>query len=66
MTDKPNDSNINEEQSIEYLAGLLRQSGLKFRIKSPNEEGGFFYMENRERKKFNENIFIKRSAKYER
>ena len=55
------------QNSADILIGVLKQSGLKFRLKSPDEEGGFFYIdENGERKKFTENIFVKRSIKEER
>ena len=55
---------MNKEQRL--LAKILKQCGLKFRLKSPDEEGGFFYIENGERKKFTDNIFVKRSIKEQR
>ena len=55
---------MNKEQRL--LAKILKQCGLKFRLKSPDEEGGFFYIENGERKKFTDNIFVKRSINEER
>lgn len=56
---------LDEKQSDDILIQVLKQSGLKFRLKSPDEEGGFFYVENGKRKKFTENIFVKRSIKVE-
>ncbi len=56
---------FDKKQSADILIEVLKQSGLKFRLKSPDEEGGFFYIENGERKKFTENIFVKRSIKAE-
>lgn len=56
---------VDEKQSLDILIQVLKQSGLNFRLKSPDEEGGFFYFENGERKRFNENIFVKRSIKAE-
>lgn len=56
---------LDEKQSADILIQVLKQSGLKFRLKAPSEEGGFFYIENGERKKFTENIFVKRSIKAE-
>lgn len=55
---------MSKEQKM--LIQILKRSGLNFRIKLPNEEGGFFYIENGERKKFAKNIFVKRSIKEER
>lgn len=54
---------LDEKRSVEILKQVLKQSGLPFRTVVPGEEGGFFYVENGERKKFTENIFIKRSLK---
>lgn len=59
------DFQFDEKRSLEILIDVLKQSGLEFRMKGPDEEGGFFYIENGERKKFTENIFIKRSIKVE-
>lgn len=56
---------FDDKRSLEVLVEVLKQSGLEFRMKKPDEEGGFFYIENGERKKFTENIFIKRSIKVE-
>lgn len=56
---------IDETKSVEIIEDILKQSGLNYRKVQPGEEGGFFYVENGIRKKFTENIFIKRSLKYE-
>ena len=57
---------INEEKSVEILEKVLKASGLKYRRTKPNEEGGFFNIDkNGKRKKFTENIFIKRSLKFD-
>lgn len=59
-------NDIDEEKSVEILEKVLKASGLKYRRTKPGEEGGFFYIdENGKRKKFTENIFIKRSLKYD-
>lgn len=60
------DIQFDEKKLVEFLINELENSGLKFRIKSSDEKGGFFYTENGEKKEFNENIFIKRSIKYEK
>ena len=60
------DFQFDEKRSLEILIDVLKQSGLEFRMKGPDEEGGFFYIENGERKKFTDNIFVKRSLKAER
>lgn len=59
------DFQFDDKRSLEVLIEVLKQSGLEFRMKKPEEEGGFFYIENGERKKFTENIFVKRSFKVE-
>lgn len=59
------DFQFDDKRSLEVLIEVLKQSGLEFRTKKPEEEGGFFYIENGERKKFTENIFVKRSFKVE-
>lgn len=59
------DIQFDEKKLVDFLINELKKSGLKFRIKSPNEKGGFFYTENGEKKELSENIFIKRSIKYE-
>lgn len=58
--------NIDEKESVKILLKVLKASGLKFRKVRPGEEGGFFYNENGVRKKFTENIFVKRSLKVEK
>lgn len=56
--------NIDEQKSVEILEKVLKESVLKYRRTNPGDEGGFFYIdENGKRKKFTENIFIKRSIK---
>ena len=59
------DFQFDDKRSLEVLIEVLKQSGLEFRMKNPDEEGGFFYIEKGERKKFTENIFVKRSFKVE-
>lgn len=51
-----------EEELIEQC---LKAAGFEFRRVKPGEEGGIFYYENGVRKKFTENIFVKRSIKIE-
>lgn len=51
-----------EEELIEQS---LKAAGFEFRRCQPGEEGGIFYYENGVRKKFTENIFVKRSIKFE-
>lgn len=59
-------NDIDEEKSVEILEKVLKASGLKFRRTKFGEEGGFFYIdENGKRKMFTENIFIKRSLKFD-
>lgn len=53
-----------ELNNNEMLEMLFKLAGFDFRKKKPGEEGGFFYYENGKRKKFDENIFVKRSYKY--
>lgn len=54
-----------EDKAIELMEKCLKMAGFKFRRVQPGEEGGFFYYENGVRKKFTENIFVKRSIKIE-
>lgn len=61
-----NINDLDEQKSVEILEEVLKASGLKFRKVKPGEEGGFFYTENGIRKKFTENIFVKRSLKVEK
>ena len=57
---------IDEKKSAEILFRVLSQSGLDFRLKKTGEEGGFFFIdEDGTRRKFTENIFVKRSIKAE-
>ena len=35
------DFQFDEKRSLEILIDVLKQSGLQFRMKEPNEEGGF-------------------------
>lgn len=54
------------EESINLIIESLRMAGIECRRVKEGEEGGIFYKdENGERKKFTDNIFIKRSMKYE-
>lgn len=46
-----------ETRALDILLNVLKQSGLEFRLKNSDEEGGFFYIENGKRKKWTENIF---------
>lgn len=56
---------IDNTKAVQNLIKVLEESGIYFRPIRPGEEGGFFYYENGERKKFTDNIFVKRSIKYE-
>lgn len=56
---------FDKKKSIEFLAKMFTMAGIDFRRKEPNEEGGFFYKENGIRKKFEGNIFVKRSLQFE-
>lgn len=57
---------ISEEESVKILIQIFNQAGVKYRLKKPNEEGGFFYTDkNGKRKKFKGNIFVKRSIAQE-
>lgn len=59
-------NDMDEQKSVEILEKVLKASGLKYRKTKPGEEGGFFYIdENGKRKKFTENIFIKRCLKFD-
>lgn len=54
------------EESINLIIESLRNAGIECRRTKKGEEGGIFYRdENGERKKFTENIFVKRSLKIE-
>lgn len=59
-------NDLDEQKSVEILEKILKASGLKYRKTNSGEEGGFFYIdENGKRKKFTENIFVKRSIKFD-
>lgn len=55
---------LEKDRFIETFTEVLKKSGLEFRLKDPNEEGGFFYQENGRKKKFDENIFAIQSIIY--
>lgn len=60
---KSNANYTDETRALDILLDVLKQSGLEFRLKTPDEEGGFFYIENGERKKLTENIFVEQTIK---
>ncbi len=54
------------EESINLIMESLKFAGIDCRRIKEGEEGGIFYRDkNGERKKFMQNIFVKRSLKYE-
>ena len=54
------------EESINLIIESLRMVGIECRKIKKGEEGGIFYRdESGERKKFTDNIFVKRSIKYD-
>lgn len=54
------------EESIDLIIESLRMVGIECRKVESGEEGGLFFRdENGERKKFTDNIFVKRSIKYD-
>lgn len=56
---------ISEEESVKVITNILDTAGIPYRRTKPGEEGGFFYTdENGKRKKFTENIFVKRLEKF--
>lgn len=54
-----------ENKSKEIIANVLREAGIPFREIKEGEEGGFFYYEDGERKKWTENIFKKDGGRVE-
>lgn len=58
-------NNINKEEAIRLIGQLLEGAGISFRPKDESEEGGIFLIDDGGKTKFTENIFVKRSMKYD-
>lgn len=56
---------IFSQESINLILESLKQYGFECHLKKDGETGGIYYQENGTTQKFDENIFIKRSIKYD-